>query len=123
MQKILSLGPKHQVRDKFKKILFWLMWIFLSQLKSQNVTGELSCEDGAAAKVYVKRIETVDFDRGVGFCIMKKDQYEDTLLDYLQFYQFKAMVNTDHSVALKFEKDINKELLRLKKSNDISEHL
>ena len=33
------------------------------------------------------------------------------------------MINTDDSVVLKIEKVIKKELMNLKKNNDISEHL
>ena len=54
---------------------------------------------------------------------MKQDQHEARLLELLQSDPFKAMNNTVDSVLLKIEKDINKELLSLKKSNDRSEHL
>ena len=47
----------------------------------------------------------------------ENNQYEAKLLELLQSDQIKAMNNTDDLVVLKFEKNINKELLSLKKSN------
>ena len=79
------------------------MWILLFQLKNQNVTGDSLCETEAAAKTSVKRVKQVNqtpsgggiekariylknndllavlFDKRVGICTSKKDQYEAKL--------------------------------------------
>ena len=110
-QEILSLGPKHPVRDKIKEILFLaLVDTFLIQLKNWKVTGQSLCEIEASAKAYEKRVKQTLSDRGlekalknfknhdlfpchlikmVLFCIMKKDLYEAKFLERLQLDQIK----------------------------------
>ena len=61
------------------------------------------------------------FDKGVGFCVMKKETYEKKLKDLLQAEQFSERKNLTDSVIMKIEKDINKELLAMKKKDEISE--
>ena len=60
------------------------------------------------------------FDKGVGFCVMKKETYEKKLKDLLQAEQFSERKNLTDSVIMKIEKDINKELLAMKKKDKIS---
>ena len=64
---------------------------------------------------------TVPFDKGVGFCVMKKEKYEKKLKGLLQAEQFSERKNLTDSVIMKIEKDINKELLAMKKKDEISE--
>ena len=53
VQKVLALGPKHPVRDKFNETHFLAdMDIFLSDLKNRKVPGEALCEIEAVAKAY-----------------------------------------------------------------------
>ena len=61
------------------------------------------------------------FDKGVGFCVMKKETYEKKLKDLLQAEQFRARKNLIDSVIMKIEKDIKKQLLAMKKKDEISE--
>ena len=51
------------------------------------------------------------------------DQNEAKMLEILQTGQFEAINNTVDSVVINIEKDLNINLLSLKKSKDISEHL
>ena len=61
------------------------------------------------------------FDKGVGFCVMKKETYKKKLKELLQAEQFSERKNLTDSVIMKIEKDINKELLAMKKKDEISE--
>ena len=63
------------------------------------------------------------FDNGEGFCVMKKETNEKKLKDLLQAEQFTERKKLTDSVIIKIEKDINKELLVMKKKDEISEEL
>ena len=52
---------------------------------------------------------------------MKKETYEKKLKDLLQAEQFSERKNLTDSVIMKIEKDINKELLAMKKKDEINE--
>ena len=143
MREVLSFGPKHPVRDKFNEIHFLAdIDSFLSELKLKRIPGEKLCEIEAAAKRYAKNVKqtpsdkgvekarkylkdngllVVPFDKGVGFCVMKKEIYEKKLRDLLQAEQFSERKNLTDSVIMKIEKDINKEFLAMKKKEEISE--
>ena len=116
----------------------------MSELKLIRIPGEKSCEIEAAAKRYDKNVKqppsdkdvekarkylkdngllAVPFDKGVGFCVMKKETYEKKVKDLLQAEQFSERKNLTDSVIMKIEKDISKELLALKKKVRISEAL
>ena len=104
------MGPKHLIRDKFNETNFLAdIGIFLSQLKNQKTSGETICEIEAAAKAYAKNVRqtprdkavektrkypkdngflAVPFDKGVGFCIMRKQTYESKLESLLQSAHF-----------------------------------
>ena len=142
---VLSMGPKHPIRDKFNETHFLAdIDIFLSQLKNQKTSGETLCEIEAAAKAYAKNVRqtprdkavektrkylkdngllAVPFDKGVGFCIMRKQTYESKLESLLQSAQFvKKDATTDEGI-LKIEKELNKELLAMNKRDEISDQL
>ena len=100
LREVLCFGPKHLVRDKFNEIHFLAdIDSFLSKLKLNRILGEKLCEIEAAAKRYAKNVKqtpsdkdvekarkclkdngllAVPFDKGVGFCVMKKKEYEKT---------------------------------------------
>ncbi|XP_063722184.1 uncharacterized protein LOC134848598 [Symsagittifera roscoffensis] len=63
------------------------------------------------------------FDKGVGFCVIKKETHEKKLKHLLQAEQFSERKNLTDSVIMEIEKDINKELLAMKKKDEISEAL
>ena len=110
VQQVLALGPKHPVRDKFNETHFLAdIDIFLSDLKNRKVPGEALCEIEAVAKAYAKRVKqtpydkgvekarkylksnglvAVPYDKGVGFCVIRKDTYENKLSDTLDSNQF-----------------------------------
>ena len=75
------------------------------------------------ARKYLKDngLLAVPFDKGVGFCVMKKETYEKKLKDLLQAEQFSERKNLTDSVIMKIEKDISNELLAMKKKDEISE--
>ena len=125
---MLSMGPKHPIRDKFNETHFFAdIDIFLSQLKNQKTSGETLFEIKAAAKAYAKivrqtpRVKAVEktkkylknngllavpFDKGVGFCIMRKQTFESKLDSLLQFAQFVKKDITTDEVILKIEKEL-----------------
>ena len=63
------------------------------------------------------------FDKGVGFCIMRKQKFESKLESLLQFAQFVRKDITTDDVILKIEKELNKELLAMNKRDEISDQL
>ena len=69
------------------------------------------------ARKYLKDngLLAVPFDKGMGFCVMKKETYEKKLIDLLQAEQFSERKNLTDSVIMKTKKDINIELLAMKK--------
>ena len=95
VQQVLALGPKHPVRNKINETHFLAdIDIFLSDLKSCTVPGEALCEIEAVAKANAKRVKqtpsdkgvekarkylksnglvAVPYDKGVVFCVMRKD--------------------------------------------------
>ena len=145
VQQVLALGPKHPVRDKLNETHFLAdIDIFLSDLKNRKVTGEALCEIEAVAKAYAKRVKqtpsdkgvekarkylrsnglvAVPYDKGVGFCVMRKNTYENKLSDTLDSNQFSKSKETSDAIVLKIERDINKELLAMRKKDEISESL
>ena len=145
VREVLSFGPKHPVRDKFNEIHFLVdIDSFLSELKLNRIPGEKLCEIEAAAKRYAKNVKqtpsdkgvekarkymkdkgllalAVQFDKGVGFCVMRKETYEKKPKDLLHAEQVSERKNLTDSVIMKIEKDINKELLAMQKKDEISE--
>ena len=141
----MALGPKHAVRDKFNETHFLTdIDIFLSDLKNPKIPVEALCEIEAVAKAYAKRVKqtpsdkgvekvrkylkrnrliAVPYDKGVGFCVMRKDTYENKLSDTLDSNQFSENKGTSGANILKIERDINKELLAMRKIDEISENL
>ena len=145
VREVLGFGTKHPVRDKFNEIYFLAdINSLLSELKLNRLPKEKLCEIEAAAKRYAKNVKqtpsdkgvekarkylkdnglvAVPFDKGVGFCVMKKETYEKKLKDLLWAEQFSEKKNLTDSVIMKTEKDISKELLAMKKKDEISEAL
>ena len=54
---------------------------------------------------------------------MRKDTYENKLSDTLDSNQFSKSKGTSDAIVLKIERDINKELLAMRKKDEISEGL
>ena len=145
VREFLTFGPKHPARDKFNEIHFLAdIDSFLSELKLNRIPGEKLCEIETAAKRNAKNVKqtpsdkgvekarkylkdneplAVPFDKGVNFCVMKKETFEKKLKDLLQAEQFSERKNLADSVIIKIEKDTNKELLAMKKKDEISETL
>ena len=94
----MELEPKHAVRDIFSETHFLAdVNIFLSDLKYQKIPGKALCEIEAVAKAYSKSgqptpsdkgvqktrnylrsnvLVEVPYDKGVGFCVMRRVTYE-----------------------------------------------
>ena len=128
VQQALALGPKHPVRVKFNETHFLAdIDIFLSDLKSRKVPGEALCEILTVEKAqkYLKSngLVAVPYDKGVDFCVMRKDIYENKLSDTIDSNQFSKSKGTSDAIVLKIERDINKELLAIRKKDKISENL
>ena len=62
----------------------------------------------------------VPYDKGVGFCVMRKDIYKNKLSDTLDSNQFSKSEGTSDAIVLKIERDINKQLLAMRKKDEIS---
>ena len=63
---ILSLGPKHPVRDKFNEVHFFAdVNKLVRELRENNTEGEKLCENEESAKWYAKNVRETPLDRGV----------------------------------------------------------
>ena len=71
------------------------------------------------ARNYLKRKElvAVPYGKGTGFCVMRKDTYDNKLSNFLDSSQLSESKETCNSINLKIEKHINKELLATKRRN------
>ena len=63
------------------------------------------------------------FDKGVSFCIMRKETYESKLESLLQSAQFMKKEATADEVTLKIEKELSKELFSMNRKDEISDQL
>ena len=63
------------------------------------------------------------FDKGVDFCIMRKQTYEPKLESLMQSAQFVKKDATTDEVILKIEKELNKQFLAMNKRGEISDQL
>ena len=77
------------------------------------------------ARKYLKSngLVAVLHDKGVGYCVMRKDTYENKMSDTLDSNQFSESKGTSDAIILKIERDINKEMLAIRKKDEISENL
>ena len=77
------------------------------------------------ARKYLKSngLVAVPYDKGVGFCVMRKDTYENKVSDTLDSNKFSESKGASDAIVLKIERDINKELLAMRKKDEISENL
>ena len=107
---ILSLGNKHPARDKCNEVHFLADVDKLARkLRVDNTEGEKLCEIEGSAKWYAKNVcetpadrwfknvhdylkanvfRAVPFDKGCGFCVMKKSTYMEKLDEVLNSDQF-----------------------------------
>ena len=145
VHEVLSMGPKHPIRYKFNDTHFLVdIDVFLSQLKNQKTFGYILSKIEAAAKAYAKNerqtpkdkavektrkylkdngLMAVLFDKGVGFCTMRKQTYESKLESLLQSAQFLKKDATTDEVKPKIEKELNQELQAMNKRDKISDQL
>ena len=66
IQQLLSLGPKHPVRDELKEADFLAdIDIFFAYPKHRKVPGEALCEIEDAAKAYSKWLNHTPSDKGI----------------------------------------------------------
>ena len=68
------------------------------------------------------RLVAVQYDKGVGFFVTTKVTYENKLSHFLDSNQFSKIKETSDAIDMKIEKDINKELLAMRKKDEISEN-
>ena len=140
---ILSLGPKHPVRDKFNEVHFLADEDKLViELCENNTEVEKLCEIEASAKWYAKNVRetpidrgvkkvhdylkaidllAVPFDKGCGFCVMKKSTYMEKLDEVLNSDQFQKITGAKDEIVIKNEKEINnsrQQLMKQRKSSD-----
>ena len=142
---ILSLGPKHPVRDKFNEVHFLAdVDKLVRELRENNTEGEKLCEIEASAKWYAKNVRetpldrgvkkvhdylkandllAVPFDKGCGFCVMKKSTYREKLDEVLNSDQFQKIEVAKDEIVIKNEKQINNSLQNLMKQGKISDKI
>ena len=144
---ILSLGPKHPVRDKFNELHFLAdVDKLVSELRENNTDGEKLCEIEASVKWYAKNVRetpmnrgvtkesvldylkandllAVPFDKGCGFCVMKKSTYMEKLDEVLNSDQFQKINKAKDDIMIKNEKQINNSLQQLMKQGKISDKI
>ena len=77
------------------------------------------------ARKYLKSngLVAVPYDKGVGFCVMRKDTYENKLSDTLESIQFSKSEGKSDAIVLKIERHINNELLAMRNKDETSESL
>ena len=78
------------------------------------------------ARNYLKNNQLValPFDKGVGFCVMKKHTYYEKLTKLTESKQFERYDKMDDSVVHKFEKkNLSKKLLAMNRRNEITDGL
>ena len=115
VQQVSSLVPKHPAGDTFKDIFYISIlaysYNFLLDLKNPNFLEEAFCE--AVAKTSTRRLKETLVDRGVkkarkylningmiavpykkdvGFCVMRKDTYENKQTNILDSVQQKGVI-------------------------------
>ena len=142
---IISLGPKHPVRDKFNEVhLLADVDKFVRELREKNTEGEKLCEIEESAKWYAENVRerpldrgvkkvydhlkandllAVRFDKGCGFCVMKKSTYREKLDEVLNSDQFQKIHGTKDELVIKKEKQINNSLQQLIKPEKISDKI
>ena len=68
---ILSVGPKHSVRDKYNEVHFLAdVDKFIHKIRENNSEGEKIVEIEASAKWYAKNVRKTPMDRGVKNCMI-----------------------------------------------------
>ena len=140
---ILSLGHKYPVRDKFTEVHFIAdVDNFVRELRENKIEGEKLCESEASAKWNAKNVRetltnrgvkkvhdylkandllAVPFDKGCGFCVIKKSTYREKLDHVLNLDQFQKINESKDEIVIKNEKQINKSLQQLMKEGKISD--
>ena len=63
---VLSLGPKHSIRDKFNEMHFLAdVDRLVCELRESSTDGERLCEIESSAKWYTKKVRDAPMNRGV----------------------------------------------------------
>ena len=142
---VLSLGPKHPVRDQFIEVHFLAdLARLVRELRENKTDGENLCEIESSAKWNAKNVlETpmdrvvkkandflkeqkllaVLFDKCCGFCVMKQTTYSDKLNEILSTSQFEPRNEESDDLTIRTEKLINSSLHQLMKQKEISEKI
>ena len=142
---ILSLGPKQTVRDKFNEVHFLAdVDKLVRELRENNTEGEKLCEIETSAKWYAKNVRETPLDRGVkkvhdylkandllavlfdkgcGFCVMKKSTYREKLDWVLNSDQSQKIDGAKDELVIKNEKQINNNLQQLMKQGKIRDKI
>ena len=130
---IISLGPKHPVRDNFNEVHFLAdVDKLVRELRQNKIEDQKFFETEASAKWYAKNVRetpmdrgvkkvhdypkandllAVPFDKGCCFCKMKKSTYREQLDDVLNSDQFqKIKKSTKDEIVIKNGKQINNSL-------------
>ena len=144
---VLSLGPKHPQLDEFKEMSFLSdLDSLLADLKRNNESNELLNDINSIGHWYVKKMRrqkidraankarkflkernllAVPFDKGCGFCVMRRELYAEKIAAIVSGPEFEELKTTDtgRSEILKNEDRYNRRLLALRNKGWLSEAL
>ena len=144
----LALGPKNSVLDAFnaKDVLAEIDGL-LDHCTKHKVSNEIMTDINVKTVTYIKKCKklksarnitltkkylknnnllAVPFDKGIGICVMKAEQYRRKLEKILQLPQFKKVVNTRKNAKnpiLKEEDRVINILKDMKEKNHIDDKL
>ena len=135
----LSLGPRHPVVEKFDEMPFLAaMDNCMSQLKEKEAINELNSSamwyrkamkqskpDKTLIKVkqFLKEhnLKSVPFDKGLGFCVMSDELYNEKLTKLMDGPQFKKLQGIGQDILLKAERELNGKLNAFLKDGKIDQ--
>ena len=144
----LSLGPNNAVLDRFepKDVLAELDGV-LRYCKSNDISDETITDINVKTLTYIKKCKklkpsrniqltqkylkdndlvAIPFDKGIGICVMKRQDYHkklDTILNLKQFEKMETKRKNEKHPVIKEEERIVKILKELKGTNKIDEIL
>ena len=144
----LALGPKNSILDRFdQNTVLAELDSFVTLCNENEVPDNVVTDINVKTLAYIKKCKkqksprnlmltkqylksnnllAVPFDKGVGFCIMKKSTYDRKLAEIYnlpQFEKYKPPRKNAKNLILKEEEIVCEALEELKKENKISEKL
>ena len=144
----LSLGPRNAILDKFNpKDVLTELDILIKHCKSHNISDEVITDINIKTLAYIKKCKkqqtsrnitmtkrylkerdllAVPFDKGIGICLMKVEDYKKKMSDIINLPQLEKVLpkrkNEKHTI-FKEEERISESLKLLRDNDKIDEQL